>query len=72
MGGYTCGASGRAEWTTNSYAIGGSPKTSEDSTGLLMIQLLVAYLSAVSVLVTMRETMISEVLDDSRQLGTTG
>jgi hypothetical protein len=36
-----------------------------------MIQLLVAYLSAVSVLVTMRETMISEVLDDSRQLGTT-
>jgi hypothetical protein len=36
-----------------------------------MIQLLVAYLSAVSVLVTMQETMISEVLDDSRQLGTT-
>jgi hypothetical protein len=36
-----------------------------------MIQLLDAYLSAVSVLVTMQETMISEVLDDSRQLGTT-
>jgi hypothetical protein len=36
-----------------------------------MIQVLVAYLSAVSVLVTMQETMISEVLDDSRQLGTT-
>jgi hypothetical protein len=36
-----------------------------------MIQLLVAYLSAVSLLVTMWETMISEVLDDSRQLGST-